>query len=59
MHWDPTSLRLFVRVLETGTIAAVAEQEFIAASAIIQFLPVQLKTFLDQHPYPDSIGRTD
>ena len=34
MHLDPTSLRLFVRVLETGTIAAVAEQEFIAASAI-------------------------
>lgn len=34
MHLDPTSLRLFVRVLETGTIAAVAEQEHIAASAI-------------------------
>lgn len=121
MHLDPTSLRLFVRVLETGTIAAVAEQEFIAASAIskriseleiclnsqllvrtnrgvegtqagkalaqlsrgvlhqleevharmheysqgvrgevrivanisaiTQFLPVQLKTFLDQHPF--------
>lgn len=34
MHLDPTSLHLFVRVLETGTIAAVAEQEFIAASAI-------------------------
>ncbi|MBQ0833150.1 LysR substrate-binding domain-containing protein [Marinobacter sp.] len=34
MHLDPISLRLFVRVLETGTIAAVAEQELIAASAI-------------------------
>ncbi|OEY67356.1 LysR substrate-binding domain-containing protein [Marinobacter sp. X15-166B] len=34
MSLDPTSLRLFVRVLEAGTIAAVAEQEFIAASAV-------------------------
>ncbi len=34
MRLDPTSLRLFVRVLETGTIAAAAEQEHIAASAV-------------------------
>ncbi|MBA4503310.1 LysR substrate-binding domain-containing protein [Marinobacterium marinum] len=34
MRLDPTSLRLFVRVLETGTIAAAAEHEHIAASAV-------------------------
>lgn len=34
MRLDPTSLRLFVRVLEAGTIAAAAEQEHIAASAV-------------------------
>ena len=31
---DPVSLKLFVAVCETGTIAAAAEREFIAASAI-------------------------
>jgi DNA-binding transcriptional LysR family regulator len=31
---DPLSLRLFVRVVEEGTIAAVAEQEHIAAPAV-------------------------
>lgn len=34
MRLDPTSLRLFVRVVETGTIAAAAEREHIAASAV-------------------------
>ena len=31
---DPTSLKLFVRVVEEGTIAAVAEREHIAAAAV-------------------------
>ena len=31
---DPISLKLFVRVLEEGTIAATAEQEHIAAAAV-------------------------
>lgn len=34
MKLDPTSLRLFVRVAETGTITGAAEAEFIATSAV-------------------------
>ncbi|UTW09346.1 LysR family transcriptional regulator [Pseudomonas benzenivorans] len=34
MKHDPTSLKLFVRVVEEGTIAAAAEKEFIAAAAV-------------------------
>lgn len=34
MHLDPTSLRLFVTVVETGTIAGAAQREHIAPSAI-------------------------
>ncbi len=34
MKLDPVSLRLFVRVVEIGTIAGVAEQEHIAAPAV-------------------------
>ena len=34
MHVDPVSLRLFVRLAETGTIAAAAAQENIAAAAV-------------------------
>ncbi|MGT2477398.1 LysR family transcriptional regulator [Paraburkholderia terrae] len=34
MKLDPLSLRLFVRVIEEGTIAAAAEQEHIAAPAV-------------------------
>lgn len=34
MKLDPTSLKLFVRVAETGTITAAAEAEYIATSAV-------------------------
>ena len=34
MRLDPTSLRLFVSVIEEGSIARAAESNFIAASAI-------------------------
>ncbi len=34
MRIDPVSLRLFVRLAETGTIAQAAEQEHIAAAAV-------------------------
>lgn len=34
MRLDPTSLKLFVSVIEEGTIAAAAEREHIAASAL-------------------------
>jgi DNA-binding transcriptional LysR family regulator len=34
MHLDPTSLKLFISVVELGTIAAAAEREHIAAAAI-------------------------
>lgn len=34
MRLDPTSLRLFVRVAEMGTITGAAEAEFIATSAV-------------------------
>ncbi|HYD61958.1 MAG TPA: LysR family transcriptional regulator [Noviherbaspirillum sp.] len=46
---DPTSLRLFVRIVEEGSIAAVASREHIAASAIsrrISELEYALKTQL-------------
>ncbi|WPB55521.1 LysR family transcriptional regulator [Xylophilus sp. GOD-11R] len=33
-HLDPTSLRLFVRVAELGTIAAAAEREHLSAAAV-------------------------
>jgi len=48
---DPVSLRLFVRIVETGSIAAAAEREHIAASAVsrrISDLEGQLKTALLQ-----------
>ncbi|MHA3904624.1 LysR family transcriptional regulator [Castellaniella sp. WN] len=51
MHLSPTSLRLFVAVLEEGTIAAAAEREHIAAAAIskrISELEQTLKTPLLQ-----------
>ena len=34
LRLDPTSLKLFVRVVEEGTIAAAAEREHIAAAAV-------------------------
>lgn len=34
MHIDPLSLKLFVTIVEEGTIAAAAEREHIAASAV-------------------------
>lgn len=34
MRLDPVSLKLFVTILETGTIAAAAEHEHVAASAV-------------------------
>jgi DNA-binding transcriptional LysR family regulator len=34
MKLDPTSLRLFIAIVETGTIAAAAEREHIAAPAV-------------------------
>ncbi|KAG1245055.1 hypothetical protein G6F65_021451 [Rhizopus arrhizus] len=34
MRFDPTSLKLFISVVEQGTIAAAAEHEHIAAAAI-------------------------
>lgn len=34
MRLDPVSLRLFVRIVESGSIAAAAEREHIAASAV-------------------------
>jgi DNA-binding transcriptional LysR family regulator len=49
MHLDPTSLRLFVSVVETRTIAAAAEREHIAPSAVsrrISELETALKTEL-------------
>ncbi|MBL8472834.1 MAG: LysR family transcriptional regulator [Rhodocyclaceae bacterium] len=49
MRLDPVSLKLFVAVVETGTIAAAAEREHTAASAIsrrISDLEAILKTSL-------------
>ncbi|MBP6018083.1 MAG: LysR family transcriptional regulator [Burkholderiaceae bacterium] len=49
MLLDPTSLRLYISVLEEGTIAAAAEREHIAAAAIskrISELESTLKTTL-------------
>ena len=34
LRLDPTSLKLFVRVVEEGTIAAAADREHIAAAAV-------------------------
>ena len=34
LRLDPTSLKLFVRVVEEGTIAAAADREYIAAAAV-------------------------
>ena len=34
MALDPKSLKLFIRVIQAGTISAAAEQEHIAAAAI-------------------------
>ena len=48
---DPVTLRLFVAVLENGTIAAAAEREFIAPSAVskrLSDLEESLKTQLFQ-----------
>jgi DNA-binding transcriptional LysR family regulator len=49
MHLDPTSLRLFISVIEEKTIAAAAEREHIAAAAVskrVSELEEQLKTQL-------------
>ncbi|MFW7342688.1 LysR family transcriptional regulator [Pollutimonas sp. H1-120] len=49
MHLDPISLKLFISVLEQGTIARAAEREHIAAAAVskrISELEAQLKTRL-------------
>ncbi len=46
MRLDPTSLRLFVSVVEEGTIAAAAELEHIAASAVSKRLS-ELEEILD------------
>lgn len=51
MYLSPTSLRLFIAVLEEGTIAAAAEREHIAAAAVskrISELEQHLKTTLLQ-----------
>lgn len=51
MMLDPKSLRLFIAVVEEGTISAAAEREHIAAAAIsrrISELEAQLKTKLLQ-----------
>lgn len=47
MRLDPISLRLFIAIVETGTIMAAAEREHVAASAIsrrIRDLEDQLRT---------------
>ncbi|CAM3692420.1 LysR family transcriptional regulator [Bordetella sputigena] len=49
MHLDPTSLRLFISVIEEKTIAAAAEREHIAAAAVskrMSELEEQLKSQL-------------
>jgi DNA-binding transcriptional LysR family regulator len=49
MRLDPISLKLFVTIVETGTIAAAAEREHVAASAVsrrIGELEATLKTIL-------------
>jgi DNA-binding transcriptional LysR family regulator len=49
MHLDPTSLRLFISVIEEKTIAAAAEREHIAAAAVskrMSELEDQLRTQL-------------
>src|ERR1700761_6827758 len=49
MRLDPVSLRLFVAVVETGTILAAAEREHVAASAAsrrLSELEATLKTTL-------------
>src|SRR3546814_12000420 len=49
MHLDPTSLKLFISVVEQGTIARAAEREHIAAAAIskrISEMEAHLKTSL-------------
>ncbi|MGB6104726.1 MAG: LysR family transcriptional regulator [Pusillimonas sp.] len=49
MHLDPISLKLFISVIEQGTIAGAAEREHIAAAAIskrISELEQQLNTSL-------------
>lgn len=51
MRLDPVSLKLFVTIVETGTIAAAAQQEHIAASAVsrrISELEAALKVTLLQ-----------
>ena len=51
MRIDPVSLRLFVAVVDTGTIAAAAEREYIAPSAVsrrLSDLEDQLQTQLLQ-----------
>ncbi|PKO81941.1 MAG: LysR family transcriptional regulator [Betaproteobacteria bacterium HGW-Betaproteobacteria-13] len=49
MRLDPVSLKLFVSIVETGTISAAAEREHVAASAVsrrISDLETALKTTL-------------
>jgi len=65
MRLDPVSLKLFVTIVETGTISAAAEQEHIAASAVsrrISDLEAVLKVSLLQRTNkgiePTSAGLT-
>jgi DNA-binding transcriptional LysR family regulator len=46
MKLDPVSLRLFVSVVEEGTIAAAAKREHIAAAAVSKRLS-ELEELLD------------
>lgn len=46
LRLDPTSLKLFVRVAEEGTIAAAAEREHIAAAAVSKRL-TEIESLLD------------
>jgi len=46
MRLDPTSLRLFIRVAETGTITGAAEAEYIATSAVSKRLS-ELEAYFD------------
>jgi len=48
MHIDPLSLKLFVTIVEEGTIAAAAEREHIAASAVSKRISELEETFHTQ-----------
>jgi len=48
MHIDPLSLKLFVTIVEEGTISAAAEREHIAASAVSKRISELEETFHTQ-----------